>query len=215
MRELNNKLIAEFMGMTYGDPNDNSVMIQMTPQGNEVVPIESMEYYTSWTWLMPVVMKISRKIDKPLDEVVSLLTEVGSDNIWDVKSLHNAVVEFIKWYKASKMTDNRLIAEFMDLEMEVSNKGITEYYHREFDSGEWYEAEFLPYDEWNWLMPVVEKIELLGYTFEKNFQPIDKDWQCLIVKGNDILYQEFNTDSLIACHYVVIEFIKWYNNKNK
>jgi hypothetical protein len=35
----NNKLIAEFMGMTYGDPNDNSVMIQMTPQGNEVVPI--------------------------------------------------------------------------------------------------------------------------------------------------------------------------------
>jgi len=201
------------MGMTYGDPNDNSVMIQMTPQGNEVVPIESMEYYTSWTWLMPVVMKISRKIDKPLDEVVSLLTEVGSDNIWDVKSLHNAVVEFIKWYKASKMTDNRLIAEFMDLEMEVSNKGITEYYHREFDSGEWYEAEFLPYDEWNWLMPVVEKIELLGYTFEKNFQPIDKDWQCLIVKGNDILYQEFNTDSLIACHYVVIEFIKWYNEQ--
>ena len=208
-----NRLIAEFMGMTYGDPNDNSVMIQMTPQGNEVVPIESMEYYTSWTWLMPVVMKISRKIDKPLDEVVSLLTEVGSDNIWDVKSLHNAVVEFIKWYKASKMTDNRLIAEFMDLEMEVSNKGITEYYHREFDSGEWYEAEFLPYDEWNWLMPVVEKIELLGYTFEKNFQPIDKDWQCLIVKGNDILYQEFNTDSLIACHYVVIEFIKWYNEQ--
>ncbi len=27
------------------------------------------------------------------------------------------------------MTDNRLIAEFMELEMEVSNKGITEYYH--------------------------------------------------------------------------------------
>ena len=111
--------------------------------------------------------------------------------------------------------NNKLIAEFMDLEMEVSNKGITEYYHREFDSGEWYEAEDLPYDEWNWLMPVVEKIELLGYTFEKNFQPIDKDWQCLIVKGNDILYQEFNTDSLIAWHYVVIEFIKWYNNQSK
>ena len=115
MRDSNNKLIAEFMGMTYGDPNDNSVMIQMTPQGNEVVPIESMEYYTSWKWLMPVV----------------------------------------------------------------------------------------------------DKIESLGYTFEKNFQPIDKDWQCLIVKGCDILYQEFNTDSLIACHYVVIEFIKWYNNKSK
>ena len=53
-----NKLIAEFMGMTYGDPNDDSVMIQMTSQGNEVVPIESMKYHTSWDWLMPVVEKI-------------------------------------------------------------------------------------------------------------------------------------------------------------
>ena len=193
------------MGMTYGDPNDNSVMIQMTPQGNEVVPIESMEYYTSWTWLMPVVMKISRKIDKPLDEVVSLLTEVGSDNIWDVKSLHNAVVEFIKWYKASKMTDNRLIAEFMDLEMEVSNKGITEYYHREFDSGEWYEAEFLPYDEWNWLMPVVSKIDGVSKILT-NENYID------LTQRKNIM------DSLpygmIGDTYdLVIEFIKWYNEQ--
>ena len=50
-----NKIIAEFMGMNYGDPNDNSVMIQMTPQGNEVVPIDSMKYHLSWDWLMPVV----------------------------------------------------------------------------------------------------------------------------------------------------------------
>tara|TARA_B110000977_G_scaffold199666_1_gene287740 strand:+ start:3031 stop:3357 length:327 start_codon:yes stop_codon:yes gene_type:complete len=53
-----NKLIAEFMGMTYGDPNDDSVMIQMTHQGNEVVPIESMQYHSSWDWLMPAVEKI-------------------------------------------------------------------------------------------------------------------------------------------------------------
>ena len=58
MSTENNKLIAEFMGMTYGDPNDNSVMIQMTHQGNEVVPIESMKYHSSWDWLMPVVEKI-------------------------------------------------------------------------------------------------------------------------------------------------------------
>ena len=52
-----NKLIAEFMGMTYGDPNDNSVMTQ----GSEVIPIESMEYHKSWYWLMPVVDKIERE----------------------------------------------------------------------------------------------------------------------------------------------------------
>jgi hypothetical protein len=57
----NNQLIAEFMGMTYGDPNDDSVMIQMTPKGNEVVPIELMEYHISWYWLMPVVDKIERE----------------------------------------------------------------------------------------------------------------------------------------------------------
>ena len=65
----------------------------------------------------------------------------------------------------------------------------------------------------DWLMPVVEKIETLGYTFEKNYQPIDKDWQCLIVKGNDILFQEFDKSSKLATHYVVVEFIKWYNKK--
>tara|TARA_R110000796_G_scaffold84358_4_gene183945 strand:- start:359 stop:811 length:453 start_codon:yes stop_codon:yes gene_type:complete len=56
-----NKKIAEFMGMTYGDTNDESVMIQMTNTGNEVVPIESMEYHNSWDWLMPVVDKIERE----------------------------------------------------------------------------------------------------------------------------------------------------------
>ena len=77
----NNKLIAEFMD--YPD---------LGTEGD----FSYLKYHEYWDWLMPVVMKISRKTDKPLDEVVSLLTEVGSDNIWDAKSLHNAVVEFIK-----------------------------------------------------------------------------------------------------------------------
>ena len=72
----------------------------------------------------------------------------------------------------------------------------------------------LYHKSWDWLMPVVEKIESLSYNFEKNYQPVDKDWQCLITKGNDIMFQEFHTDSKLAAHYVVTEFIKWYN-KNK
>lgn len=86
----NNILLAEFMGIdqvdidTYQETNCN------------------LKYHISWAWLMPVVMKISRKIDKPLDEVISLLTEVGSDNIWDIKSFYNAIVEFIKEYNKNK-----------------------------------------------------------------------------------------------------------------
>ena len=109
--EKTNKLIAEFMGFpTHTDAVDDrtiayyvgeSIMhTDNTENDNDydVFHPDDMQFHISWDWLMPVVIKISRKIDKPLDEVVSRLTEVGSDNIWDVKSLHNAVVEFIKEY---------------------------------------------------------------------------------------------------------------------
>ena len=93
-----NKLIAEFMGMTYGDTNDNSVMIQMTPQGNEVVPIESMKYHTEWNWLMPVVQKCRLESrceydeDDNWNEIHWALEECNRDKI------HKTVVEFIKQY---------------------------------------------------------------------------------------------------------------------
>ena len=63
-------------------------------------------------------------------------------------------------------------------------------------------------------MPVVEKIEMLGYTFEKNYQENDGDWQSLIVKGNDILFQEFNRDSKLSTFYAVVKFIQWHKNQN-
>ena len=99
------------------------------------------------------------------------------------------------------MENNKLIAEFMDVDyVDVdtyleSNKELK--YHK----------------SWDWLDKVVEKIERLGYSFEKNYQPIDKDWQSLIVKGYNILFQEFNVDSLKSSYKVVVEFIKWYNKK--
>ena len=102
-----NKLIAEFMGMTYGDPNDNSVMIQMTHQGNEVVPIESMEYHSSWDWLMPVVeeiesmgyeviiaesrCKIKHNTDHSIDELLNV-DIIGTKQA----AVYQAVLEFIK-----------------------------------------------------------------------------------------------------------------------
>ena len=98
-----NRLIAEFMGL---ETPDGVYFEHLTKNGerSKLTHFMLLEYHISWDWLMPVVMKISRKIDKPLDEVVSRLTEVGSDNIWDVKSLHNAVVEFINEYNQKKPT---------------------------------------------------------------------------------------------------------------
>jgi len=57
------------------------------------------------------------------------------------------------------MENNKLIAEFMELPTEVSKAGLLNYYHREYNSGTWYEEHELSYNvSWDWLMPVVEKI---------------------------------------------------------
>ena len=91
-----NKLIAEFMGMTYADPNDNSVMIQMTHQGNEVIPVNSIKYHTSWDWLMPVVREVLTIVDINLvNYFVDELKFCVLDN--DIDGAFEEVVEFINY----------------------------------------------------------------------------------------------------------------------
>ena len=91
-----NKLIAEFMGMTYGDPNDNSVMIQMTHQGNEVIPVNSIKYHTSWDWLMPVVREVLTIVNINLiNYCVKELKFCVLDN--DIDGAFEEVVEFINY----------------------------------------------------------------------------------------------------------------------
>ncbi len=110
--------------------------------------------------------------------------------------------------------NNRMIAEFLGWK-----KGHPEILELRWADEWFYEATrkttkgYLHFDtSWDCLMPVVEKIERLGFTIEKNFQRIDGDYQCLITKGNDILFQEFNESSITAMHYVVVQFIEYYNN---
>lgn len=108
---------------------------------------------------------------------------------------------------------NRMIAEFMGMQLTnigwFDNEEVLKLSHTMDNTFD----ELLFHTSWDWLMPVVEKIEGLGFTIEKNFQPVDNDWQCLVVKGNDILFQEFNEQSIQAMHYVVSEFIEWYNEQ--
>ena len=92
-----NKLIAEFMGMTTTEI-DKSMMIFKTIQGNEVVYIDELEYHTSWDWLMPVAQKC--RLDSRC--------EYDDDDFWNnihwaleecsLDSTYKAVVEFIKEY---------------------------------------------------------------------------------------------------------------------
>ena len=84
-----NKLIAEFMGMTYGDPNDDSVMTKITHQGNEVIPVNSMKYHYSWDWLMPVIENIDHLQHEPVMSIEKALSTRSIDDTY------KAVVEFI------------------------------------------------------------------------------------------------------------------------
>ena len=124
---------------------------------------------------------------------------------------------------------NRMIAKFMGFEDEsrfigghnvMRRKTIWKFGCQQYES---YNYDDLKYHiSWDWLMPVVEKIESLEYSVEKNLQRIDGDFQCLITKGNDILFQEFAVKSiesghwehvLKAMHYLVVEFINFYNEQ--
>ena len=91
------------------------------------------------------------------------------------------------------MKNNKLIAEFMGA---VGSPNEMKYH-----------------TSWDWMIPVIDKIKTLGYTFERNYQRVDGDWQCLIVKGNDIINQEFSNNSLDASYYVVSALINDYNNQ--
>ena len=101
-----NKLIAEFMGLT-NHYNDNSIMLRETPEGNVVVHVYDLDYDSSWDWLMPVVQKIGDEyLNTPFDETYSRLTE-QYENIWTLEDTYNAVVEFIKDQKIAEYNERQ------------------------------------------------------------------------------------------------------------
>lgn len=61
------------------------------------------------------------------------------------------------------------------------------------------------YNEWNWIMEVVDKIESFGYRFKIDTKYVwcffDNDW-----KESRILY-----DKLTTVFEVCVAFVKWYN----
>jgi len=116
----------------------------------------------------------------------------------------------------STTQNNRLIAKFMGLPTETFNSGILNY---GFDEG-WYELEELSFHtDWNWLMPVVDKIESLVFDETNSFNvTIGATSYCVIQDSNgecyDMAYDGQRT-KLLCVYQAVVEFIKWYNSTNK
>ena len=92
--------------------------------------------------------------------------------------------------------NNKLIAEFMRVDQINVDTWLDENEELNYNSS------------WNWLMPVVEKIESLDIVcFEKNLQE-EGDYQALFTKGEDIFICHYADTSIEATYKAVVEFIK-------
>jgi hypothetical protein len=117
--------------------------------------------------------------------------------------------------------NNKLIAEFMGgkykntsimyldkNEIWLPNEGICRYDTLELGKG-----KLLHYnDAWNWLIPVVEKIENLPYISQFDITKTRVYIAFKLKYDRDSIIQEYQGKPKIEAAYkAVVEFIKWYN----
>ncbi len=106
---------------------------------------------------------------------------------------------------------NKLIVEFMGLYTYTKNE-ITGYTH----NGVMYALRDLKYHtSWDWLMPVVEKIEKHG--FYTNILSADnnpsKHTMHIALVGEEEIYTLWVDSKIEAVYQAVIKFIQWYNQQ--
>lgn len=111
---------------------------------------------------------------------------------------------------------NKMIADFMGM-------GAQFHLVEHPDTGEYVEAQF--HSSWDWLMPVVEKIETLkselggkyGVYIVSNGCCI-QDTKLDLDKGVGYFSQHYKTcrekSKLASTYEAVVQFIKWYNENN-
>ena len=124
---------------------------------------------------------------------------------------------------------NMLIAEFMGLGLKKTLFNKKLYERKEFTDFKspvaqktelYYPDELLYHFSWDWLMPVVAKIENTeSENGDKSYSVgITKDW-CTIIDLNtgETIEKDKNKgeDKINVTYRAVIEFIKWHNQLNK
>lgn len=131
--------------------------------------------------------------------------------------------------------NNKTILIFMNIDKEILSIGNTYswsdgpfYCTTEYTKGKIIEniAKYSKYyTSWNWLMPVIEKIEHLGFKTNQIglLLPYDNNMTVMntmvINKQNEdsIIYDyvgEWKTSKIEVAYIAVVEFIKWYNKNN-
>tara|TARA_B110000977_G_C10706451_1_gene349481 strand:- start:214 stop:555 length:342 start_codon:yes stop_codon:yes gene_type:complete len=110
------------------------------------------------------------------------------------------------------MKDNKLIAEFMEFHRDTEDLYLIDNYNlrseNQFQAT--YVREMKFHSSWDWLMPVVEKIENFGYEF------IIVESRCYVKHNTDHSVEElFHIETigskLDTTYDAVVQFINQYN----
>ena len=103
-----NKLIAEFMGMTYEEDYDawydNEMMLeQIVYDLNDGNCFDELYFHTSWNWLIPVVSKCFKNGQSWGDDTHQWDNIMDTMFTCDISIVYAQVVEFIKKYNHGRM----------------------------------------------------------------------------------------------------------------
>lgn len=115
--------------------------------------------------------------------------------------------------------NNALIAQFMGCERNKDGTYDVEsfYYSPAYTSSSIYDTcEYKPENmqypcSWDWLMPVVEEIEKLGYWVESRLTYVSIGKQCDEATIFNISFSSLTTTKIEAIYNAVVKFINWYN----
>ncbi len=107
---------------------------------------------------------------------------------------------------------NRMFAEFMEVEKHIDMTGANRWRHSSnlsvwvFDIG----LEYC--QSWEWLMPVIEKIESLNFTSESAYLPLNTHRFWFFSAGAKVV--EGRGDTKFKAHLdAAVKFIEWYNKQ--
>ena len=116
------------------------------------------------------------------------------------------------------MNDNKLIAEFMGAvgtpkynptEWDVYITGCLDVDSDDENAQHFYTPDEMKYHtSWDWLMPVVEKIESLGYWVNRNDGDIT-----ISNKSDMVVITPMSSGGIDMMYKAVVEFIKEYNDE--
>ena len=117
---------------------------------------------------------------------------------------------------------NRLIAEFMGAklrQMSGNSSHSKGYWFDEPFKGVHRSATYPPsqlffHESWDWLMPVVEKIEILGFNVEIGTATDRLITDISSIDGSEIISEGWGKEKIDGVFYAVVGFIEWYK-KNR